>query len=317
MWFGEAPTGSGVAEGGAAPFTYIAPEVDGDGNFEPVLRGRYPGRPGVRPPNMVVKAVCAKCNGGWMSNLESSVIPLIRKFFEQRKVQFKRTEVSLLVRWCQKTMAVLDVWNPDSKCVTPEVYSALLNNEPPPGTWDVRIARVVDEMEFAFALTPLTASFVLMGEPNNDSTGDSALESMFEIPSPSAIGVQAMFCIGTLLFMVRYSPHSFRGPTSIDADYYQVLHPPQTLLGREARRIFKPGSMPVYNYEDWNIWVLWSVAKEPGVAPCVGADNEGNTFVDSMLGEALHPDFEVIGEPEFREIDVGELMSRPVRWDDQ
>ncbi len=308
MWFGQNPSGSGI-DHSQNPFTQVGPVRGSEGQLELAVTGRFPGRPAVHPTNMTIKAVCATCNNGWMAELEAKVEPLVQRLLSgDRKVQFTRAEVRLLVRWCQKTLAVLDRWNPEARCVTPEVYSAVCADEPPPGTWDIRIARVEPGMEWAFCHAP--HALVLAPDPRE---GEEP-----EVPDVEAaqqiVGVQSMFCIGDLLFMVRYSPHQFRGAAALDADYYQIRQPPTTLLGRDARRIFKPNSLPRYNADDWDGWTLWSVSKEPmTTAVAIGTDADGSTYVDDIRVVFADKGWE-IGDATAHPINVSEVMSQPVRW---
>lgn len=67
--------------------------------------------------NFVSPFVCDECNGGWMSNLEASVKPILLPLVLGRKTLTKLTKVERLIiaRWAIKTTCVIDSVNPSAK----------------------------------------------------------------------------------------------------------------------------------------------------------------------------------------------------------
>ena len=293
---GAAPTGAVVDEGFAAPFRSLGGDPDSEDGF--ALRGHYRNRPAIFPWHMTVKSVCGPCNNGWMSALEVATQPLIERLWSERKVQLTRGELATLVHWCQKMLVMLDCWQPQQKVVTAEVLEAIPAGGDLPGRWDVRIARALPELEFAWHHTPLMGPGVTDGE----------------VPGPVVVGAQSLFVIGDVLFMVRYSPHAdFRAGTALDADYYQVSRGPAVLLGRGARRIIKPGGLPVYTGNDLNGWALWSVSEAPErIMPAVKTESDGTTWVGDVREVFETDDIEL----RYRPLDASNVLAQAPIWED-
>lgn len=72
--------------------------------------------PDVEPKEWVapikVKCLCAHCNNGWMSNLESQVRPLIGAMMHDVTLRLDRTQQHLVAAWCMKTTMVFERTNP-------------------------------------------------------------------------------------------------------------------------------------------------------------------------------------------------------------
>jgi hypothetical protein len=60
-------------------------------------------------PKLVVKAVCKKCNNGWMSDLEGVSIPLIGSMMQNVSIQLDREQQKTAATWLMK-MAFLVDW---------------------------------------------------------------------------------------------------------------------------------------------------------------------------------------------------------------
>ena len=70
--------------------------------------------------------------------------------------------------------------------------------------------------------------------------------------------------------------------------------------------------MPMYEWEDWDTWMLWTVGG-PGVAPGVGTDEAGASYVDDI--EAILGDEWEVGERSFSPLDVEAMMAQEPRRD--
>lgn len=85
--------------------------TDADGRFVSVAKPR----PGLIPilPEVTVKIVCARCNNGWMSKLETDAGGLIQRLMADERIDLSPAEQELLALWVAKTMLVY------SKCREP------------------------------------------------------------------------------------------------------------------------------------------------------------------------------------------------------
>jgi hypothetical protein len=60
------------------------------------------------PLGRTAKVVCAGCNNGWMSNLESEAAPVLTPLFEGRSGVLTEEALAILSRWAFKTAFVID-----------------------------------------------------------------------------------------------------------------------------------------------------------------------------------------------------------------
>ena len=63
-------------------------------------------------PKITVKAVCKKCNSGWMSNLEGANIPLVGAMMQDISIRLDRGQQETVAQWLTK-MAFLVDWTRD------------------------------------------------------------------------------------------------------------------------------------------------------------------------------------------------------------
>jgi hypothetical protein len=305
-WTGHDPTGPPVNPDQDAPHRLSTLEMV-DGRLEPVMLRQYPSRPALHTGHITVRAVCKKCNNGWMAALETEAKPLITALMDHSRVRLTRNQAAALIRWCQKTSAMFDCYTPDAAVMTPAVYAALSRGEQPPGVWDIRLACVDESAYSCWSHTPLICQTIGMDDARESEVDDSALPH-------GVVGVQSLIVTGPVVFMVRFSAHRFRGSTSVDADYFEVDWPPAVLLnsrGGRTPRTLKPGGWPVYSQSDLQTWSLWS-ATRGNIPGGVTVDPDGSTWVDDVLS-ILGEDYKVIGESERRPLDVEELFSRTPR----
>lgn len=287
---GADPKGHAVIPDSYA-FSEIGPALwdDQDGGEVEVIDNK-PGRLAVNGPHLQTKSVCASCNNGWMSDLEAEVMPLISRLMQGQQVKASKDEASTLVRWAQKTCATLhQCGSADLSFIRSEALHALKAGESPPGQWHIRLARVTETNLHYYSHTPLITRF---GKDEADAT-----------PAPEwyeqTIGVQSMFSIGGVLFIVRYSPYEFRGPTSLDCDLRTDYQSPPVLHGEKATRILKPWNWPVFTGSDLQYWTLWAVAPKSGLV-ALFEQPDGSIAVD-----------EVTSAMESRDMDYQAYESRP------
>lgn len=61
-----------------------------------------------------VRCVCATCNGGWMSNLETAARPILEPLIHGQTCQLDGPAQQVLAKWAFKTMAMIQFTHPTS-----------------------------------------------------------------------------------------------------------------------------------------------------------------------------------------------------------
>lgn len=84
------------------------------------------------PFAMTVKAFCATCNNGWMSQLEDKAKDLILGWFRGWGATWHRRQQRELATWALLKAIVLDQTHPDSPVIPPNFASYLYEREQPP-----------------------------------------------------------------------------------------------------------------------------------------------------------------------------------------
>jgi hypothetical protein len=88
---------------------------------------------------VTVKVVCARCNNGWMGDLELRMKRLFTRMREA-KVSLEMADIDLLTRWSIKTGVIWQYNHQKSVVVTEQQRNALRAGEPVPGA-SLRIGR--------------------------------------------------------------------------------------------------------------------------------------------------------------------------------
>lgn len=91
-----------------------------------------------QPPfAQTVKAVCAECNGGWMSDIEAAAKPLLQQLVYGRGRRLHLGEQRILANWALLKACVFDEVHPLER-VVPDAHRRYLyeHRQPPPdGLW--------------------------------------------------------------------------------------------------------------------------------------------------------------------------------------
>jgi len=83
-------------------------------DFGPLKKDSYQlGRTIIPNPEITVKSICAKCNNGWMSDLETKNIPTIGSMFSDLSLTLDRTQQEMIAAWTIKTSIMLDSMRPE------------------------------------------------------------------------------------------------------------------------------------------------------------------------------------------------------------
>jgi hypothetical protein len=78
-------------------------------DFGPLKQKRGGKEITIPDPKLVVKAVCKRCNNGWMSDLEVASIPLVCSMMQNLSIRLERDQQNILAQWLMK-MAFLTDW---------------------------------------------------------------------------------------------------------------------------------------------------------------------------------------------------------------
>jgi hypothetical protein len=109
------------------PFEYhIEREADGVETFDKAFR--------TPPFNQVVKAVCAKCNGGWMSGIEAKAKPILQDLIHAKGRTLDPGDQHKLAAWAFLKACVFDETHPNERVVTEEHRQRLYTYKQPPAT---------------------------------------------------------------------------------------------------------------------------------------------------------------------------------------
>jgi hypothetical protein len=86
------------------------------------------------PFNQVVKAMCGRCNGGWMSNIEANAKPILRDLIYANGRTLEPDEQRKLASWAFLKACVFDELHPNERVVPLEHRQRLYTYKQPPAT---------------------------------------------------------------------------------------------------------------------------------------------------------------------------------------
>jgi hypothetical protein len=86
------------------------------------------------PFDRVVKAVCAVCNGGWMSNIEANAKPILQKLIYAQSATLDPDAQRKVASWAFLKACVFDELHPAERVVPPEHRQRLYTYKHPPAT---------------------------------------------------------------------------------------------------------------------------------------------------------------------------------------
>lgn len=87
--------------------------------------------------SIVVRVVCTACNNGWMSDLETSVEPLVRRLIVGKAVDLPADRHEQLATWSVKTMMLLQFLHPERQPVPSEHHHLFRRDLRPPPQYTV------------------------------------------------------------------------------------------------------------------------------------------------------------------------------------
>jgi hypothetical protein len=93
------------------------------------------------PFDQKVKAVCAACNGGWMSEIEARAKPLLQPLMRAEGRRLHRSQQRALSQWALLKACVFDEVHPQERVVpSPHRQHLYVHKEPPTEGFWVRLA---------------------------------------------------------------------------------------------------------------------------------------------------------------------------------
>ncbi len=102
-----------------------------------VERDRQHPSPG---PTVIVRAVCSKCNNGWMSDLETLVQPTLGEMIRGRAVTLTPADQVDIAAWASKTAMALEAYEPSTSVSRPEDRALVRDHCRPPEHHRIRLA---------------------------------------------------------------------------------------------------------------------------------------------------------------------------------
>jgi hypothetical protein len=103
---------------------HIEQEADGVEIFDKTFR--------TPPFNQVVKAVCANCNGGWMSTIEAETKPILQDLIYAKGRTLDPTDQRTLAAWAFLKGCMFDETHPNERVVAEEHRQRLYTYKQPP-----------------------------------------------------------------------------------------------------------------------------------------------------------------------------------------
>jgi hypothetical protein len=91
------------------------------------------------PFTAIVNRVCAACNNGWMSDLETRAKPLLKPVFQGRGREIHKEGQRMLAAWAFKTAVMLEYTHPDARTITKAERTALYERHEAPSDCQIWI----------------------------------------------------------------------------------------------------------------------------------------------------------------------------------
>ncbi len=86
-----------------------------------------------------MRNVCVKCNGGWMSRLQSEAKPILLDLFHKKDVTLDHHAKVTLAAWVMMGSIMLEFTQMESKAITKEERVYLMENGVPPANWEIYV----------------------------------------------------------------------------------------------------------------------------------------------------------------------------------
>jgi hypothetical protein len=83
-------------------------------------------------PETTTKVVCKKCNGGWMSDLETKASTLLSPMIEGEDYLLSTDDQVFMAEWTMKTVMMWQTINPEAQVIPPSDYNDFCESQKPP-----------------------------------------------------------------------------------------------------------------------------------------------------------------------------------------
>lgn len=104
--------------------------IEGDINGESARDHRF----SKLPFDQQVRAVCAPCNGGWMSKIEAATKPLLLPLLERQGCRLNRAQQTQVATWALLKAIMFDELHPQERVVLAAHRAFLYRSKQPPPT---------------------------------------------------------------------------------------------------------------------------------------------------------------------------------------
>ncbi|WP_224275723.1 hypothetical protein [Nocardioides lacusdianchii] len=173
------------------------------------------GHPWQTPNRRVVRAVCATCNNGWMSVLETEFKTILTTKLCRPRWRLSRDELSTVRRWVMKTGVLHEFTDGEMKLVDQPILNALMANKEPPGTWYVGLAGAANDLSEGLDSCPVSLHI----EPVPDQSGRTVGHAHPASGDHELVyAMQHLLTFCGLIFVLRYTPLPLVPPARLDHD---------------------------------------------------------------------------------------------------
>lgn len=178
-------------------------------------------------PHFKTRCVCASCNNGWMSQIESASKTILTEMIEGRPVELGDDDAALIARWLALKGVIEHHSHPGSSEPMPWPAGQLYAEKEPPLHWQVRIGQYAGDHEafFGGAQLHLTVEHPLVPFRTLDYPGFMFTVALGRFVG-QVIGVQQG--VGNIPLNARYFiPIWPRQPTYLDVAVGADFNAPQ------------------------------------------------------------------------------------------
>jgi hypothetical protein len=150
---------------------------------------------------MTVKAVCSKCNGGWMSRLEEVARPVLAPLIRGESQQFEIGNVETIATWTVKTALMAQLTGVEYSAGLGPVYRTLYNERKPPHNSVVWVAATgAEDWGLRFEIV---GALIAMEEESNSIEPDDPVNT---ISVTIGLGNLLLHTVLTVRNKVSYPP---------------------------------------------------------------------------------------------------------------
>jgi len=110
-------------------------------------------------PRFTVKCICAECNQGWMSNIESAAQPIVTAMMEDQRIILNTGDQEKVAKWLGLRAIVAQYGLPPGHTSLEWTHAFAIERRPPI-SWQIRIARYQGTSPMFLANTGLNTTII-------------------------------------------------------------------------------------------------------------------------------------------------------------